>query len=284
MKIAVTGCNGRVGQRVVLSALRTGDHSVVGIDTVANPDTEFASDPNFTFVHADLKEFEEALRAFDGCDAIVQLASVSHPVDWKVNTHNSNVVITWNVLRAAAELGITRIAQASSVNVLRGVFSTEPHFEYFPIDEDHPTLPDEPYGLSKLIAEMQADTIVRRYPNTRIASIRLHWSVPTRRRAYRQNMERARGDLWSYVQEDSAGEAFVRAVTVDGEANGWERGHEKFFVVAPQLAADEDWLELKEKYFPGVSIREGWVENGAKGFFDCSKAERVLGWVHKDYA
>lgn len=81
----------------------------------------------------------------------------------------SNVVISWNVLRAAAEvrrigvphvcvwptescsqLGIERVAQASSVNVLRGVYSVRPQFDYFPIDELHPTLPDEPYGLSKL--------------------------------------------------------------------------------------------------------------------------------------
>lgn len=37
--------------------------------------------------------------------------------------------------------------------------------------------PDEPYGLSKLIGEMQADSIVRRWPHMRIASIRLHYSV-----------------------------------------------------------------------------------------------------------
>ncbi|KAH7928259.1 NAD(P)-binding protein [Leucogyrophana mollusca] len=280
MKIAVTGCNGRVGRRVVLWALK-GDHAVVGVDHILAEDTEFRDNPSFSFIKAELKDFDEALKAFEGCDAIIQLASVSHPVDYKTNTHNSNVVITWNVLRAAAELGIVRIAQASSVNVLRGVFSTEPRFEYFPIDENHPCLPDEPYGLSKLIAEMQAETIIRRYPSIRVASIRLHWSVPTRTRAYRQNMERARGDLWSYVQEDASADAFVRAVTTDMET--WS-GHEPFFIVAPQIAADQDWLELKEKYFQDVPVRPGWKEGGAKGFFDCTKAERLLGWVHRDYA
>ena len=71
----------------------------------------------------------------------------------------------------------------------------------------------------------------------------------------------------------------MRAVTVDR----WT-GHESFFIVAPQLDADEDFLKLKEKYFPDVPIKPGWVESGGKGFFDCSKAERLLGWVHKDYA
>ena len=87
MKIAVTGCNGLVGQRVVLRALRTG-HIVVGVDNVAKEDTEFRHDPRFVFVPADLTSFEEALEAFQGCDAIMQLAAISQPMDYKVNTHN----------------------------------------------------------------------------------------------------------------------------------------------------------------------------------------------------
>jgi UDP-glucose 4-epimerase len=30
------------------------------------------------------------------------------------------------------------------------VFAVEAKLDYLPIDEEHPTLPDEPYGLSKL--------------------------------------------------------------------------------------------------------------------------------------
>lgn len=30
------------------------------------------------------------------------------------------------------------------------VYSVQADFKYFPIDEDHPREPDEPYGLSKL--------------------------------------------------------------------------------------------------------------------------------------
>lgn len=87
MKIAVTGCNGSVGQRVVVRALKTG-HTVVGVDKVAKEDTEFCHDPHFTFVPADLTNYEEALKVLQGCDAIVQLAGIRQPIDFKVNTHN----------------------------------------------------------------------------------------------------------------------------------------------------------------------------------------------------
>lgn len=131
------------------------------------------------------------------------------------------------------------------------------------------------------VAEIQADTIVRRYTNMRVASLRLHWSVPTRSRAHQRSHEEAIGDLWGYVQEDSSAEAFVRAVTVENDE--W-KGHEKFFIVAPQVAVDEDWLELKQRHFPDVPVREEWVKNGGNGFFDCGKAKRFLGWAHRDYA
>ena len=39
MKIVVTGCNGRVGRRVVLCALRLG-HEVLGVDCSDLPDLE----------------------------------------------------------------------------------------------------------------------------------------------------------------------------------------------------------------------------------------------------
>ena len=116
-----------------------------------------------------------------------------------------------------------------------------------------------------------------------VASIRLHKFTPSRAHAYRDYEKDhfgCRGDLWSYVQMDSAADAFLRAVTV--EKDRWT-GHEAFFIVAPQLAADEGLLELKGKYFQETPIKSGWVESG-KGFFDCSKAERLLGWVHEDYA
>lgn len=275
MKLAVTGCTGRVGQRVVIAALKQG-HAVVGID-VAPKDLEFSTNLSFSFIQADLLEYEAARDAFQGCDAIVQLAACSNPGDYVANTHNSNVVINWNILRSAAELGIKRVAQASSVNVVQLVYSLRQDIKYFPIDEDHPCEPDEPYGLSKLIAEMQADTIVRRYPFMRVASLRLHWSCPTRAAAKRDDSVRRKNDLWGYVQEDCGAEAFLLAVF--GENDKWS-GHERFFIAAPDLAHDEDTLVLKEQFYPHVPIKEGKDLSGKMGFVDCSKAERLLGWVH----
>lgn len=282
-KIAVTGSNGRVGRRVVLTALQKGYH-VVGIDhsPLATDDRDLGS--NFSFLQADLKNYDEALKALEGCEAVVHLAGYPNPGDYKVNTHNSNVVLSYNILRAAAELGIKRVAQASSVNVVTMVYSHATHFESFPIDESHPCLPDEPYGLSKLIGEVQADSIVRRYPDMRIASLRLHWNVPSRAFAADvangRDPVRAKNDLWGYVHENSTADAFMLAIT--HPTNNWPSAAEAFFIVAPETTAENNTLDLLEEHWPKVPIKEGKDISGHAGLFDCSKAERLLGWVHND--
>ncbi|KAJ7127120.1 NAD(P)-binding protein [Mycena epipterygia] len=280
-KVAITGSNGSVGKRAVLRALEHG-YQVVGIDhspLATADDRELGK--NFSFLQVDLRDYNATLKAFalPGCEAIIHLAAFPNPKDYKVVVHNSNVVISWNVFRAAAELGINRIAQASSVNVITMVYSQGPRFEFFPIDESHPCLPDEPYGLSKVISELQADSIVRRYSDMRIASLRLHWSVPNRAFAQKKlDIARAKNDLWGYVQEDSAAEAFILAITQPTDK--WPSAAEAFFIVAPETTFDGDTSELLQEYWPHVPIRDGKNMGGRTGFFDCSKATELLGWVH----
>ncbi|KAG6917516.1 hypothetical protein DXG01_002263 [Tephrocybe rancida] len=279
MKIAVTGSNGRVGKRVVELALQRG-HSVVGVDYSPRPEDASTSHPDFTFFQADLKDYEDTKRVLAGVDALVQLAAFPDPGDYGVKTHNRYESHSYYRLSGVviAKLGINRIAQASSVNVLTMAFSQQCFFDYFPIDEEHPCNPDEPYGLSKQIAELQASSIVRRYPSMRIASIRLSWSIPHRDLANHEDPARRYNDLWGYVQEDSGADAFLLAVTHE---SGWV-GHEAFLVAAPTVASNLDNENLRKQFFPDVPIKDGKSLSGSEGFFDCGKAERLLGWVHKD--
>ena len=113
----------------------------------------------------------------------------------------------------------------------------------------------------------------------RVASLRLSWSVPSREHAKRDDSERRKNDLWGYVQEDSGAEAFLFAV-VD-ESGRWG-GHERFFITAPDTASDVPTMELYERYWKDVPMKEGKDLGGHKGFFDCAKAERLLGWKHRN--
>ena len=72
--------------------------------------------------------------------------------------------------------------------------------------------------------------------------------------------------------QDETARACLLGVTADFS------GHEVFYIVAPDTMMNKPSLELKDQYYPEVTVRGDLGEN--KGFFDCQKAERLLGWQH----
>eukprot|EP01046_Picozoa_sp_COSAG06_P045998 COSAG06_NODE_6450_length_2927_cov_6.055163_2_plen_191_part_00 len=73
-------------------------------------------------------------------------------------TFNDNTSALFNILQAAADLGIKRIISASS-NQLYGFAGAPPLF--VPVDEAHPARPVNSYALSKLVGEQTAEYFSR---------------------------------------------------------------------------------------------------------------------------
>lgn len=270
MKIAVTGGSGGIGSAIIEAALAQG-HSVVSIDRVAGP-----SRPQVTGVQADVADYDALVRAFAGCDAVIHMAAIPHPLnDPNHIVHNNNVVGSYNALRAAVECGIMRICQASSVNAIGQAFSRVPRYDYFPIDEAHPNYAEDPYSLSKWICEQQADAFARRYEGISIASMRFHWVLPDRAYAAEQYAKQGLDPtklLWAYTRRDAAADACLRAVQTQLD------GHEVFYIVAPDTAHPAPSRDLAAEYLPGVPIRGN--PQGRWSFMTSAKAERLLGWIH----
>jgi nucleoside-diphosphate-sugar epimerase len=274
MKIAVTGGSGRIGKAVIDMAVARGD-SVVSIDRV-NPEAHRAQS-NITYIQADITDYAAMENALRGCDALVHMAAIpspGHHPDHEV--HNNNVTGSYNALRAAVEVGIRRVCQASSVNATGLAYSRWPRFDYFPLDEEHPTHNEDPYSLSKWICEEQASSFARRYEEMTISSLRFHAVVPERATlvqatAYSQGNGAVKS-LWAYTRLDSAARACLLSVTADF------KGHEVFYIAAPDTISDIPSLELKQKYYPDVPLRGDLSDH--KSFFNSSKAERLLGWKH----
>lgn len=271
MRIAVTGAGGAVGRAVVDLALADG-HSVVGIDTVFTSNAEVDA----TLLTIDVTDYENLASALEGCDALIHLAAINGPGrDPDHVVHNNNVVASYNALRAAAEAGIDRVSQASSVNAIGGRFSRRATYDYFPVDEKHPCYAEDPYSLSKWICEQQASAIARRFESMSVASLRLHGVVETRADTARwldlphQFLVK---QLWGYTRRRSAARAFLLGVTADFV------GHEAFYIVAPDTMVATPSVELWERHYPEVPLRTGL--SGNRAFYDCSKAQAILGWSH----
>lgn len=267
MRIAVTGAAGRIGRAVVDLAQARG-HEVVALDR------EGTHAPNHPERHTvDVTDHRALVEAIEGCDAVVHLAAITGPGHLPDDVvHDHNVVGSYHALRAAAEVGISRVCQASSVNAIGGRFSRVAHYDYFPVDEHHPTYAEDPYSLSKWICEQQADAIVRRFDLT-VVSLRLHGVVERRADAVPWNdamPEAVARQLWGYTTRESTARACLDSLTADID------GHEVCYLVADDTMSDVPSLELRARHFPDVPVRGDL--GGHRSFFDSSKAARLLGW------
>jgi len=191
--------------------------------------------------------------------------------------YTDNTAGSYNALSAAATLGLKRICLASSINAIGGAFSRSPRYDYFPLDEQHPTYAEDPYSLSKWVLEQQADAFARRYEWMSIASLRFHWLLDSRERAVQETSAfgaTAIRHLWAYTLLTEANRACLLSVTADFA------GHEAFYIVAPRTAASEPSLDLARQHYPNTPIRGDL--SGHNGFFNCAKAERLLKWKHAE--
>ena len=274
VRIAVTGARGRMGREFVPYALEQG-HEVLAIDN-SPPEGRGPASPGVVEVTLDVTCYPELREALDGVDSIVHLAAFPSPMRRPPSeVHFTNTVSTYNVLCAAVEVGVTHVSIASSVNATGMAYSRQPRYDYFPIDEEHPTYNEDPYSLSKWVGEAQADSIARRNEQMSISSLRLHRLVPDRKSVETTVNEagpQASRDLWGYTELRAASRAFLAGL------NARWRGHEVFYIVAPRTTTDEPTAELCRNFYPGVPVKVQLVGN--QGLFRCSKAYDMLGWVH----
>ena len=104
---------------------------------------------SYDFVEDDVRDEGLVRELMDGVDFVFHEAaqagvrtSVANPR----KPNSVNVDGTLNVLEAARDADVERVVVASSSSVYGKA-------EYLPYDEDHPTTPVSPYGVSKLAAE-----------------------------------------------------------------------------------------------------------------------------------
>jgi len=273
MRIAVTGGSGDMGRNLIPYLLEQ-NHAVVSIDR-ALPSTRL---PGVNFLIADTRDFGQLVAGIRGCDALIHLAAIRAPgIHPDPVTYADNTVGSYNALSAASALGIKRVCLASSINAIGGAFSRSPRYDYFPVDEQHPTYAEDPYSLSKWVLEQQADAFARRFEWITIASLRFHWLLDSRERAVQNT--RTIGDvairhLWAYTVLSEASRAILLSIAAEFS------GHKVFYITAPHTAASDSSRDLAHRHYPSTEVRGDFSDHTS--FFNCEKAGRLLGWKHQE--
>jgi UDP-glucose 4-epimerase len=152
VKTLVTGGAGFVGSHLVEALLQRGDEVVV-VDNLRRPRPgqveAWAGRPGLTLLTADIRDYDAVLAATEGAEAVYHLAAQATVVgaledmDYSFST---NVLGTFNVLKAAAACGVRRLVFTSS----REVYGEQ---EAVPVREDAALLAKNPYGASKVSGE-----------------------------------------------------------------------------------------------------------------------------------
>ena len=110
---------------------------------------KFQSDSHFTLIKGDILDKKLLTTILKDVDYIFHEAAqagVSISVENAMRAHENNATGTLTLLEAARNSDSKKIINASSSSVYGTV-------KYLPFDEDHPTYPISPYGVSKLMAE-----------------------------------------------------------------------------------------------------------------------------------
>lgn len=276
MRVAVTGGNGRLG-RWVTRELAAHGHEVVSIDRQLPGEDGLAAGSGVRHREVELVDVGQVSGALAGCEAVVHLGAI--PAPWQ---HPDEVVFgnntgaTFAVLHAAALLGVRRAVIASSVAALGMFWAPQPFFpRYAPVDEAHPLLPHDPYGLSKAVDERVGEMVHRRTGMT-VLAYRFHWITAPGEAA--AQAARLRGEpaqhahnLWGYVDVRDA----ARACRLGIEAAGL--GFAAVNIAAADTLREEPTEELLRRHCPGVELRAPIP--GTATAWSIDAARRLLGYL-----
>ena len=268
--IVVTGAAGRLGRRVV-QLLVDQDKEVLATDQLV------ADDLPAEFVRCDLVDAKAVEGILKDAEAVVHMGAIPGPLreDPRVIFTN-NVTSTFNVMMSAAELGLRRVVFSSSAFGMGWAHDGNAFVPlYLPLDEEHPMMPFEPYGLSKQVGE-DIGGMIARSSNTTVVSLRFTnvalpevqaefpWPAPTPENPLTLVM-------WAYADARDVAEAHVLALDAEIEE------YEAFMIAQPSSRFKEPTIDLvKNNFGDRVEIREGL--SGAASVISTEKARRLLGW------
>ena len=284
MRILFTGGSGKAGRHAVPYLLDKG-HQVTNLDLVP------LDHPG---VHNLRVELTDAGQVFNACaayasfdelepgagvpryDAIVHFAAIPCILIRPDNeTFQINTMSTYNVLDAAVKLGIRKVIFASSETTYGICFADgEKKPDYVPIDEEHPTIPQDSYAMSKVVNEATARSFQAR-SGIDIYALRINNVIEPHEYAqnfpaYMDNPDLRRRNIFAYIDARDLGLMVECCLQTDG------LGYQVFNVSNDDMSVNLTLDEVIARYYDGVPVKSEMSPD--ETFYSNAKAKRLVGF------
>ena len=182
---------------------------------------------------------------------------------------------TYNVLDAAVKLGIRKVIFASSETTYGICFADgEKKPDYVPIDEEHPTIPQDSYAMSKVVNEATARSFQAR-SGIDIYALRINNVIEPHEYAqnfpaYMANPDLRRRNIFAYIDARDLGQMVECCLQTDG------LGYQVFNVSNDDMSINLTSDEVIARYYDGVPVKSQMAPN--ETFYSNAKAKRLVGF------
>ena len=283
MRILFTGGSGKAGKHSINYLVEHG-HSLLNLDQVnlEHPKvlTRFAdiTDAGQVFdvmgSYANYDELDKAI-GIPKFDAVVHFAAIPRLLMTSDNEcYRVNTLGTYNVIDAAIKMGVQKVIFASSETTYGICFADgELKPNYLPIDEEHPTIPEDSYAMSKVVNEATAKSFQRR-SGIDIYGLRINNVIEPHE--YIENFPKflkdpdlRRRNIFSYTDARDLGQMVQKCLNTDG------LGFQIFNASNDDHSVGLSSKELIDRYYKDVPIQSDKIP---QSFYSNEKAKRLLGF------
>lgn len=286
MRILFTGGSGKAGRHAIQYLMEQG-HRVVnldlrpcdvpGVETRLVDLTDAGQVYDVMLSYAGFDELDPGT-GVPHFDAVVHFAAVPRILLTSDNEcYRVNTLSTYNILSAAVKFGVPKVIFASSETTYGVCFADgERRPDYLPVDEDHPTVPEDSYAMSKVVNEVTARSFQAR-SGIDIYGLRINNVIEPHEYArdfptYIANPDMRRRNIFAYIDARDLGHMVDRCLATDG------LGYEVFNVANDDHSVDLTTETLVARYYQGVPIKSP-LDAGT--VYTNAKAKRLLGFQPK---